>query len=440
MIPNAFADLGAEKSVIGAILQDSSCLRLLDDLRVEDFACPEFAEIWRVAGVLRARQQSVDIQTLYSELGDMASVISPSYLLDAIRYTPSTANVDSYADIVRERSRRRDVRAVCERVVEVLAAEGADVAVDMAMDRLRGMVSGKSTTMTAGQVAAQTFDLLEAINRGDIRSIPTPLHDLNSMISGGLRNGEMTVLAAYTGHGKSALAQDIAKCAAGKGFRVLLISGEMTAEQYGLRAFSSITGIDTATLLQAKKLKTPQWEAISDAVTEMEKLPIRFSFLADTVEDVRREARRMKELDLLVVDYMQLLETERQYPTDNSRVSHISRVLKQIARTLQIPVLALSQFSRPPKGLEKRPTIRDLRDSGSIEQDADNIWLMWQPVSGDDPDIPPYYAGWYEAAQDMGDRFLLLDVAKQRMGRLGVIGIGFSPARMKFYTPEMEGA
>lgn len=439
MIPNAFADLGAEKSVIGAILQDASCLRLLDDLRVEDFSCPEFAEIWRAAGSLRARHMGVDMQTVYSELGEMTAVISPGFMLDAIRYTPTTANVDAYAEIVKERSRRRDVRAVCESVLEALASEGADKAVDMGMDRLRGMVGGKSSTITAGKVAAQTFDLLEAISRGDIRSIPTPLHDLNSMLSGGLRNGEMTVLAAYTGQGKSALAQDIARYAAKKGFRVLLISGEMTAEQYGLRAFSSITGIDTATLLQAKKLKTPQWEAIAEAVSEMDKLPIEFSFMADTVEDVRREARRMKALDLLVVDYLQLLETERSYPNDNSRVSHISRLLKQIARTLQIPVLALSQFSRPPKGMEKRPTIRDLRDSGSIEQDADNIWLMWQPTSGDDPDIPPYYSGWYEAAQDMGDRFLLLDVAKQRMGRLGVLGIGFSPKRMQFFTPEPQG-
>lgn len=439
MTPNTFADLGAEKSVIGAILQDASCLRLLDDLRIEDFTCPEFAEIWRVAGALRAKRQAVDIQTVYSELGDMASVVTPTFLLDAIRYTPTTVNVDAYAEIVRERSRRRDVRAVCESVVEALAAEGSDAAVDMAMDRLRGMVGGKSTTITAGQVAAQTFDLLESISRGDIRSIPTPLCDLNSMLAGGLRNGEMTVLAAYTGQGKSALAQDIARHAAKNGFRVLLISGEMTAEQYGLRAFSSITGIDTATLLQAKKLNSPQWEAIAEAVSEMDSLPIEFSFLADTVEDVRREARRKKSLDLLVVDYLQLLETERTYPNDNSRVSHISRVLKQISRTLQIPVLALSQFSRPPKGLEKRPTIRDLRDSGSIEQDADNIWLMWQPTSGDDPDIPTYYAGWYEAAQDMGDRFMLLDVAKQRMGCLGVIGVGFSTKRMKFYTPNPEG-
>lgn len=438
MSVNAFADLGAEKSVIGAILQDASCLRLLDDLRAEDFTCPEFAEIFLAAQRLRAKNQSVDAQTVHSELGGMGDVITFTFMLDAIRHVPTTVNVDSYAEIVRERSRRREIRLLCERTVQATAEGGADAGADLALDALRAMVSRSSTRITAAQVAAQTFELLESISNGNIRSIPTPLADLNTMLAGGLRNGEMTVLAAYTGQGKSALAQDIARNAAKMGFRVLLISGEMTAEQYGLRAFSSITGIDTATLLQAKRLKEPQWEAIGEAITELERLPIEFTFHADTVEDVRREARSMKKLDLLVVDYLQLLETQHNYPNDNSRVSHISRVLKQIARTLQIPVLALSQFSRPPKGIEKRPVIRDLRDSGSIEQDADNIWLMWQPTDGEDPDIPPNYAGWYEAAQDMGDRFMLLDIAKQRMGRLGVIGVGFSPRRMQFYTPQTE--
>lgn len=435
---NAFADLGAEKSVIGAILQDASCLRLLDDLQVEDFTCLEFAEIFRAAGALRARQQAVDMQTVFSELGDMANVITPAVLFNAIKYVPSTANIDTYAEIVRERSRRREVRAVCESVLTALGEDGADSAVDMALDRLRSMAGGKDSSLTAAQVAAKTFDFLESVSRGDVRSIPTPLADLNAFMGGGLRNGEMTVLAAYTGQGKSALAQAIARHAASKGFRVLLVSGEMSAEQYGLRAFASITGIDTATLMQAKKLNAQQWEAVALAVDELSRLSIRFEFMADTVEDVRQQARRTKSLDLLIVDYLQLLDTKQTFPNDNSRVSRISRVLKGIARSMNIPVLALSQFSRPPKGIEKRPVMRDLRDSGSIEQDADNIWLMWQPSSGDDPDIPQYYAGWYEAAQDMGDRFLLLDVAKQRMGRTGVLGIGFSPRKMAFYTPKGE--
>lgn len=435
---NVFADIGAEKSVIGSILQDSTCLRLLDELRVEDFTCPEFAEIFRAAGRLRAKQQSVDLQTVYSELGASADVIGPGFLLDAIRYTPSTANVDSYVSIVRERSRRREVKALCESAIASIGQEDADTAIDRAMDGLRGMMGGSSNRLTSAQVAAKTFEMLEGIANGEIRSIPTPLTDLNYRISGGLRKGELTVLAAHTGQGKSALAQTIARYAAKRGFRVLLVSREMGPEQYGLRAFSSLTGIETGSMLQAKKLKPEQWEAIGDAINDMSTLPIDFTFRASTVEDVRQEVRRMKNIDLLIVDYLQILQTRDRFQNDNSRVAHISRTLKEIALDIQIPVLALSQFSRPPKGTSQRPKVSDLRDSGSIEQDADNIWLMWAPNDDDDPDIPAGYTGWYDAARDMDDRFLLLDVAKQRMGRLGVIGVCFSPKIMDFYTPQIE--
>lgn len=440
MTPNVYADLGAEKSVIGAMLQDSTCLRLLDELSADDFTCPEFSEIFNAARRLRSKQQAVDIQTVYTELGGMSDVISASFLLDAVRYVPSTANADSYASILRERRRRREMKSLCENAIAALGEEGADTAIDRALDGLRGMLGGGSTRITSAQVAQKTFDLLEGIARGEIQSIPTPLVDLNYMLSGGLRKGEVTVLAAYTGQGKSALAQAIARHAAKKGFRTLLISREMGPEQYGLRAFAGITGIDTATMLRAQKLNHEQWEAIGNALTDMSRLPVDFTFRCSTVEDVRQEARRMKKLDLLIVDYLQILQTRDKYPNDNARVSHISRVIKEIALDLQIPVLALSQFSRPPKGVNQRPKVSDLRDSGSIEQDADNIWLMWQPRDGDDNDIPAGYSGWYEAAEDLGDRFMLLDVAKQRMGRLGVLGMCFSPKKMEFYTPTFEMA
>lgn len=435
---NVFADLGAEKSVIGSILQDETCLRLLDELRPEDFSCPEFAEIFRAAARLRAKHQAVDMQTIHAELGSMADLISVSFLIDAVRYTPSTANADSYAAIVRERSRRRQVKAKLEGAIQSIGDQDADTVIDVAMDDLRGMMNGSGNTLTSAQIAQKTFEMLDGISRGEIRSIPTPLVDLNWQISGGLRKGEVTVLAAYTGQGKSALAQTIGRYAARRGFRTLLVSREMGPEQYGIRALSSITGMDSSKLLQAKKLDSGQWTALADACNEMSSLPLDFTFRAATVEDVRQEVRRMKNVDLLIVDYLQILQTRDKYQSDNSRVSHISRTIKEIALDMQIPVLALSQFSRPPKGTNQRPKVSDLRDSGSIEQDADNIWLMWQPTDGDDTDIPVGYGGWFEAAKDIGDRFLLLDVAKQRMGRTGVIGICFNPQKMEFYTPIAE--
>lgn len=437
MTPSTYSDINAERSVIGALLRDSTCLDLLDALTPEDYTRPEYATIHQTAVRLRAKRQPVDMQTVASALPAELQRDGLSILLEAVRWTPTTANAGHYADIVKERSRRRIVKRICEDAIRQLE-DGADVAADAAFEGLRGMVGGQTTRITAAEVASKTYDMLEAISRGELRSIPTPLHDLNAMLSGGLRKGELTVLAAYTGQGKSALAQAIARKSAEDGYRVLLVSREMSAEQYGLRAFSSLCGVDSSTLYRAKSLTGEQWAAAAEAASTFGSLPLEFTFRAATVEDVRREARSMRGLDLLVVDYIQILQTANNYPSDNSRVAHISRTLKEIALDLQIPVLALSQFSRPPKGVTKRPVVSDLRDSGSIEQDADCIWLMWQPQDDDDGDIPAEYVGWYSAAQAMGDRFLLLDVAKNRMGRIGKIGIGFSPKRMQFYTPRGE--
>lgn len=441
MTPNAFADVGAEKSCIGALIQDSTCLYMLDELRPEDFTCPEYADVFRSAARLRAQRQPVDMQTLLTDLQQRQSQVSTAVLSECYRYVPSTANSQAYVDIVRERSRRREVKALCEQTLAALPSDGADVAVDAALDALRGMIGGKGGRETSAQVAAATYGMLEDIRSGKLRTIPLRYPDVNAIMGNGLRKSEMTILAAHTGQGKSALAQEIARDASAKGFRVLLYSGEMSAEQYGLRAFSSASGVGIGEMLNAQKMTADQWDALAAAAEQMSRQNVEFAFLANTVEDIRREVRRMKGLDLLVVDYVQLLDTEVRYQNDNARVGRISRVLKNLSREMGIHVLALSQFSRPPKasGPMPRPRLSDLRDSGCLEQDADNVWLMWQPKDGNDPEIPPHYAGWYESAQDQGDRFLLFDVAKQRMGPVGLTALQFSPRHMTFYTPKIDG-
>lgn len=436
-MPNTVFDLTAERSVLGSILQDPQCWDLLNTLTPEDFVSPEYRACILAARGLRAQNLAVDVTTLSGAIKNSGIQNPENLLISVVRQTPSTANVDSYVRIVQECSRRRRVKALCEATIAQLSDDGADTSIDTAMDGLRGLMGGQSMSIGAGELAMKTYDMLDAISRGEYRSIPTPLPDLNFMLSGGLRKGELTVLAAYTGQGKSAMAQEIARHAAQKGHRVLLVSREMGPEQYGMRAFSSITGLDIGDMMRAKGLTPDQWQALAGAVDELGRLPIGFCFRASTVEDVRREARRLKGLDLLIVDYLQILRTSGKYPNDNARVAYISRMLKDISLDLQIPVLALSQFSRPLKGVQTRPRLSDLRDSGSIEQDADNVWLMWQPRDDSDTDIPPNYAGWVEAAEAREHMFLLLDVAKQRMGRTGILGVCFNPQRMRFYSPKV---
>lgn len=437
MTQTPYLDMAAERSVIGSILQDPQCWELLSTLTPEDFASPDYRACFLAARKLRAQSLDVDITTVAGALDKTGFPDAASLLITAVTQTPTSANARSYARIVMECSRRRQIKALFEGAVERLAEDGADTVIDTAMDGLRALMGSEGMSVSAGEVAMRTYDMLDAISRGERRAIPTPLPDLNNALSGGLRRGELTVLAAYTGQGKSAMAQEIARHAAQKGHRVLLVSREMGPEQYGIRSFSSITGLDIGDMMRAKGLTPDQWQALAGAVDELGRLPIGFCFRASTVEDVRIEARRLKGLDLLIVDYLQILRTSGKYPNDNARVAYISRMLKDIALDLQIPVLALSQFSRPLKGVQTRPRLSDLRDSGSIEQDADNVWLMWQPRDDSDADIPPNYAGWVEAAEAREHRFLLLDVAKQRMGRTGILGVCFNPQRMRFYSPKV---
>ena len=432
---NVYADLDAERCVIGAILQDSTCHPLLDELTPADFTVPEYQMTLTTAQGLRRKRVSVDLTTVCAALSDAQANVPPALLLDAVRRVPSAANARHYADILTERRRRRELRELCEVTLGSLGESTADEAIDSAITKLRGMLGGSSAWVSFGDVMASTYEMIEAISRGEMRSIPTPLPDLNAMTAGGFRKGEMTILAAGTGQGKSALALDIARHAAKNGYHVGLVSREMGKEQYGLRAYAALAAVETGKMLRAKSLTAEQWEKLADVLTQSQQTPIDFTFTASTIEDVRREAQRKKQLDLLIVDYVQILGAKSAYASEHLRVSHISRTLKEIALDLNIPVLALSQFRRPAGGHAARPTLSDLKESGSLENDADNVWLISRPKSDDDDAIPEQYAGWVQAAEQMGDRFLLLEIAKQRMYSPGMVGMCFSPSRMTFYCP-----
>ena len=432
---NVYADLDAERCVIGALLQDSTCWPLLDELTPADFTSADYQMVLTAAKDLRRKHIGVDMATVGAALIDAQSSVPPTLLLDAIRRVPSAANARHYADIIIERRRRRELRELCEVTLGSLGESTADEAIDNAITKLRGMLCGSSAWVSFGDVMASTYEMIEAISRGELRSIPTALPDLNAMTAGGLRKGELTILAAGTGQGKSALALDIARSAAKNGYHVGLVSREMGKEQYGLRAYAALTAIETGKMLRAKSLTAEQREKLADVLTDTQHTPIDFTFTASTIEGVRREAQRKKQLDLLIVDYVQILGAKSAYASEHLRVSHISRTLKEIALDLNIPVLALSQFRRPAGGQAARPTLSDLKESGSLENDADNVWLISRPKSDDDDAIPAQYAGWVQAAEQLGDRFLLLEIAKQRMYSPGMVGMCFSPSRMTFYCP-----
>lgn len=434
-----FGDIEAERCVIGALLQDPSVAPwALADLAPEMFTRPEYRQAWEAAAQLYHAGKAADLMTVSASVREKSGVDIAPLMIEAVRATPSAANARTYAGMVSEYARRRTLRDACNAAINSLGECDADEAGDRLLAAIRGNLGGHDAWVPMAQVGASTFDMLEGIARGENRSIPTGMPDLDAALAGGLRNGEVTVLAAGTGQGKSAFAMHIAQHAAQKGFRVGFVSREMSVEQYGIRALTSLTGIGSGDLLRAGKLSGDQWTAIGDAVARMGKLPISFAFRAATVEDVRRETQR-KDIDLLVVDYIQIMSTREKCASEHLRVSVISRQLKEIALDIGIPVLVLSQLKRLPGGIRRRPVLADLKESGSIENDADVVLFLYQPSGPDDDSIPDTYAGWVEAAEDMGDRFLLLEIAKQRMFATSTLGVCFDTKGMRFYTPQREG-
>ena len=434
-----FGDVEAERCVLGAILQDPSVAAwALAEIAPDAFTRPEYRRAWDAAGALYRAGKAADMMTVSAAVREKSGVDIAPILIEAVRATPSAANARTYAGMVCEYAHRRALRDACNAAINSLGECDADEAGDRLMAAIRANLGGRDAWVPMAQVGASTFDMLEGIARGENRSIPTGMPDLDAALAGGLRKGEVTVLAAGTGQGKSAFAMHIAQNAAKKGFRVGFVSREMSAEQYGIRALTSLTGIGSGDLLRAGKLSGDQWTAIGDAVERMGKLPISFSFRAATVEDVRRETQR-RDIDLLVVDYIQIMGTREKCASEHLRVSSISRQLKEIALDMGIPVLVLSQLKRLPGVIKRRPVLADLKESGSIENDADVVLFLYQPSGPGDDSIPETYAGWVEAAEDMGDRFLLLEIAKQRMFATSTLGVCFDTKGMRFYTPQREG-
>lgn len=433
---NAFVNVDAEKSVLGAILQDPSCLGAMDELSEYAFTTLSYQRAVGAALALHREGKPVDLLTVGTEVKQRHGIDLASTLLDAVRWTPTTANAKSYLAIVRECAKRRALRETCQRVVGSLGEVDADDAVDGLLIKLREMITGRSGWTTFGDVGAATFDMLDAIAKGQTRVIRTGMPDLDAALAGGLRNGEVTVVAAGTGQGKSAFAMQLALAAARAGVHVGVVSREMSAEQYGIRALASMAGVDSGTMLQAKALDAAAWGKITEAIDGMRNVPIDFLFRSATVEDVRREVIRQKDIGLLVVDYLQILDTAQKCATEHLRVSTMSRQLKLLAMDMGIPVVVLSQLRRQPNGAQRRPALSDLKESGSIENDADSVIFLWQPNGPDDSEIPNAYTGWVEAAEGMGDRFLLVEIAKQRMYATSTLGLCFAPSEMRFYTPQ----
>ena len=364
----------------------------------------------------------------------------PVYLSACAQKTPVWANADEYAAIVKELSIRRRIVDVSAQISRGALDRSQDCAktLDDARLALADIVVSRHATQGIGDVLANAYAYVVGVASGDIKPIPTGLACIDDTI-GGLYRGEYTIVAARPSVGKSAFAASIALAAARNGARVAICSREMTDVQYGQRLLSSAAYVD-GMRMRTGKLYDGEWPLLGDAMAELADLPIDFMFAVRTVEDLRQECMRLKEqsgLDVLVVDYLQLMDSAGSFEKEYLRIGKISHALQALAHDLNIVVLALAQVGRSAQSA--MPTLAELRGSGDMEQDADGVIFLHRPENAQDRTVHPLDKSRFDEFKLMGYEYISIHIAKQRNACTGYINILFEPAKMRYYAIERKG-
>lgn len=418
----------AEQSVIGALLLDNRAWdQIVDILTEQDFYLQQHCAIFNAIGRIVARNKPIDILTLTDTLKEFAvleTIGGESYLFELVHNTPSAANIQAYADIVREKSvLRKLIQAAQDIANSAFYPAGYSIAelIDKAEQHVFAIATHGNNVQGPApirDVLVKTMERLDtlATSAGGITGIPSGFHDLDSLTSG-LQPSDLIIIAGRPSMGKTVLGMNIAEHVAIKSnLNVLIFSMEMPSEAIVMRLLSSLCRIDQLRL-RTGKLSDIDWPRISSTVTMLSETPL---FIDDTPAlspvDLRARARRLvKErgpLGLIVVDYLQLMKVPGYNENRTAEISEISRALKSLAKELKVPVVALSQLNR---GLEqrsdKRPVMSDLRESGAIEQDADLIAFIYRDEV------------YHENTADKGIAEII--IAKQRNGPIGKIKLTF---------------
>jgi replicative DNA helicase len=428
----------AEQSVLGALLIDKDAvIEVADFLRPEDFYRGHHGTIYSAVLDLYERREPVDLVTVSEVLerrGQLDAVGGSAYLTSLINLTPTAVNSVHYGRIVERKAVLRNLISAAGRIAGIGYEDGSDVAeaVDRAEQELfsvsqKRVEAGFSPLRSLLHAAYDRLDYLHQ-HKGEISGVRTGFKDLDTLTTG-LQRSDLIIVAARPSIGKTSLALNIAEHAAVReGRTVGIFSLEMSKEQLVLRLLSSVANIDSQRL-RTGFLEEMDFTRLAPAMNSLAEAPV---FIDDTPNistmELRTKARRLQAeagLDMIVVDYLQLMQSTIQSRDANrvQEVSEISRGLKSLARELEVPVVALSQLSRQAEMREsKEPRLSDLRESGSIEQDADLVLFLWREKE----------RGGEEA--DADGEVVKLKLAKHRNGPTGEIALWFKKRQTRFVS------
>lgn len=387
-------NIEAEQSVIGSMFLSKYAInRATEELYPELFYLDSHAKMFEVIKELAEDKKPIDITTVIEALNSknyLDKIGGVEYLTEVVNSVPSAANVDYYIEIVRDKALLRRLIEVSTEITTTSydANEPTSEILDDAEKKILNVIKNRraSEFKSIGQVVTNAQLILEELakNEGNITGIATGFHDLDNLTSG-LHGSEFIVIAARPAMGKTAFALNLAtNIAINSGKTVALFNLEMNAEQLAMRMLSSIGQVE-GSKIRSGNLDSKDWEGISEAI----------SILADskmyiddtpglTANEIRAKCRRLASsedgLGIVIIDYLQLLSGSPKYAGNRQQeVSEISRLLKTMALELNVPVVALAQLSRAVEMREdKRPIMSDLRESGSIEQDADIVGFLYR--------------------------------------------------------------
>ena len=435
-------DTVAEKSLLGAVMiQDGVLPEILTILKPRDFYEKRHEIIFNAMVELYDAHKPIDLLTLTAELKSkklLKDVGGAPYLTELSNFVPAASHAKAYADIVEKASVRRRLIKAGNEIANKAYEEDADV------DSLIGAAEKdlfevsdkiiKSDYVAMNDLLADAFDRIEELhkNKGALRGLKTGFRDLDKKTAG-FQKGDLVIIGARPAMGKTTFAQNLAyNIASINGKGVLFFSMEMAANEIIDRMISDVSGVDNWKM-RTGNLSDEEFQKIGDAMAEMDEIPIYIDDTSSmTIVELRNKARRAMhdhDIGIVIVDYLQLIQgTDRYKGQRVQEVTEISRGLKILARELEIPVIALAQLSRNVTGRDDpRPVLSDLRESGSIEQDADLVMFLHRP---------DYYRQNDDNYEETHITELL--IAKHRHGAVGKIELYFHPELLRFMSLDKE--
>ncbi len=433
----------AERSVLGSMLIDAAALEIcLEQLREEDFYVPANENIFAAMRDIRAGGDAVDLVTLTAELerhGKLEQAGGLTYLTDLVTFVPTAANVHHYANLVETKSTQRAlIRAGGEIIQDGMNDErDLEETLDAAEKRIYeiSMRKVQGTLVPMDEIVPEAYNLIGELaqRRGRITGVPSGFVELDRMTNG-FQKSDLIIVASRPAMGKTSFAMNIAQYAAVHNHRtVVIFSLEMSSEQLVMRMLCSEASVDSQRIKEGL-IGSNEMNSLMEVMDPMSRANI---YIDDSgsvsVPAIRSKCRRLAAragLDMVVIDYLQLMQATSGRKSDNrmQEVSDMTRQLKLLARELHVPILLLCQLNRgPDTRSDHRPVLSDLRESGSIEQDADMVLLLYRPAA---------YLDTQE--YELGDHTSQVIIAKHRHGSTGLVKLLWQGEYTRFRTIAQE--